>query len=477
MDKLIREIIEEMNCRKKTEYKYLLESKAIQQYFQEVVLGKLGYEDWVQSASNVKGQVEDTIYRNRKRGEEQIYVRVADYESIKNQEIFEFIKTHQKAWNLDTKNEWGILTDCASFILTNATIIDLQQPMESVIFRINITVRDYGRKMLGYFSYNNLFQTENTRYFVGVSKFRLKNILKSKKSFQTYKSTLWNFFDFYGKKHPYKSMSNGKREPLERISFEDFKEFIIDKQGERTKLLKEDTVYNNYSHIAGYLKGMEIQNADFGKDRNFKLQDFDVDRECKKLSFFTKSNVEIMIDFFDDGKIHSNRNVLLLYLLIYMGMEKSAILDLKWENFEIKNRRYKKNQVEIELPQAFIKRLEKLKKENQDNKEPFVFTTYNKGLYKRPSDGAINRIFNELKETDNKYENVSPLYIRNALAEFLFEAGFSIEEICYLMNIKASNILSYISENKIMEEGKKRLDGNINRHPFYHSLDEQKKKV
>lgn len=472
MDKMIKEINTEMNRRIEKGREVLLKTIPLWSYFMEHIMPEFGYEEWVSTASNVSDRMGDTIYSSIE-GDEQVYVRVMDYKSIEKSNILDFIKTHQASHNLEKKNEWGILTDCDTFILTNADIIDLQQPEESLVFKIRITDRDYWKNMLNYFSYENLFKTQNTRYFVDVARFRLANILKSSNSYDTYKSTLLNFFDFYCRNHSYIEMCRDGRNPLEKVVFDDFKKFIQEKQKGKNKLLKEATLYNNYSHIAGYLQGLKIHNEDFRKERNLKLKDFDVERSDKDLTFFTKDNIEDIIEYFDNEKIHSNRNVLLFYLLVYIGMEKSTIINLRMGDIDVHNGKYIKDAKDIELPSSFIKRFKQLKKENQQNKTEYVFNTYNRGKYKKLSEGTINSLFIGLKDQDEKYENVSPLSLRNALAEYLFDVGFSIEEICYLMNIKIGNILSYISEEKIMKEGKRRLNGQIKKHPFYYSLDKE----
>lgn len=76
----------------------------------------------------------------------------------------------------------------------------------------------------------------------------------------------------------------------------------------------------------------------------------------------------------------------------------------------------------------------------------YVITTYHKGAYCIPNAGTINAIFAKLKNSKKEYEVFTPQYIRSSLPEALLREGFALEEICYLMNIKVSNISNYISQ-------------------------------
>ena len=458
-----------MNNRIKQQNELRLEADAIQEYVTAYIKPELGYGNWTLGAPTVKSNRNDVILCDNN-SENKLYLRVCAYKTIDDNNINDFMRTVKAECNDKRKIEWGIITDCDTFILINTEVANVQKIPESIVFRISILEKDHWKYMLKYFTYKNLFQSKNTRYFAEIARFHSKEILKSENSFETYKSTLWNFFDYYSDKHTYEEMERYYGEPLERVPFDSFRKFITSKREGKSKLLKETTIKNNYSHLAGFFKGLGIQNAEFMKDRDLKIQDFEFATESKTFSFLTKENVESIIDLFDSDKTHSDRNVVLFYLLVYMGMEKSVILDLKWDDINEKSGKYIRDGFNIKLPPHFIERFKQLKEQEKKNGMTSVFTTLYKGEYKNPSASTINCLFKSLKESDEKYKDISPLNIRNALATFLFRSGYSLEEICYLMNIKVSNILNYISEEEIRTMGAQRLAEDIKKHPFYNIL-------
>lgn len=481
MEEIFENVRKEMKKRIKENKIEQLKADSIEKkVIKKNLLEPLGYIDWEERRlgeekyhEQMKTDRNSIVFYNE-RGDE-LLVCFVTY-----QKITEEVEKDVCRMLNDEKIEWGILTDGSVLEVFNKRIQSREGISDNKIFQFNFLEKEYWKKLLQFISYENIFKTENIQYFYRIAEFKAKGILNTERSFRTYVVFLNNFFEYFSKRRPY---CRKGLDPLEEITDVDFKNFISQKQEKNGELLKQNSLNNMYSQLAGFLKGLNINNKYFMRNRKLKIDEIPFAIGSRDTSYFTKENVGIVLEKMDSNKKNRNRNLVIFYLLLYMGIEKSNLLELKWGqvHLEVKEKRGTitlLNGQLVEIPAKLVILLQGLKKEREDVKDSdYVITTYRNGNYSAMNAGTINGMFIKLKNYEKEYEVFSPQYIRSSLPGVLLDAGFSIEEICSLMNIKISNILNYLPEKKILEKGKDKLDqrlknGSMLNHPLVEVMDQ-----
>ena len=364
---------------------------------------------------------------------------------------------------------WGLLTNGKRYILFNNNIkgnID-----DKVVFDISVD-KPKDQPYLKYFSYENLFVNKNTTFFADIAQFKAyrNNSGSKNSSWDVYKSTLFNFFDYYAANHQYQSLGPNARECLTRITVEDFLSYMNGKtQKKSTKSGKivssKSTIENSYSYLSAFfttLKEMgDISEHSFKYGREQSLAMYGDSPKIKSENHLTKSKYTRILRYIYANK-NCYRNMTIFLLCAYYGMERSEVNELVWDNVDIKKEKLNVNDRSYKMDCLLKMCLEKIYAEKVMNKSKhnYVITTYNNKKCRKANSSTINAVFDSFKSIDSKdttWCDFSPQYTRECLIRTMFESGYSLEQLAAYIGVDVTRIISYIPSEIIISEGRKRL--------------------
>lgn len=372
--------------------------------------------------------------------------------------------------------EWGILSNGQEFWLINRTIKGTYK--EKVILKFDIfNAEDFD--IVKYFSYEYLYDREVTRYFKYLKEFEIHRKMKedfSKRSWEQYYFTIYNFFEFLARKGRYCN--------IETLRIQDFQEYILyeiesKKRENKRYAMTKTTIINKYR----WLKGMFSY---FKDDGQISKNPFDcsVNDALKGISYIDDEpqnqepiTVEELDMFFQKlGETYKNeRNLIIAYLCIYAGLDREEIRNLKIEHFDFKKKVLSIHSREIPLPDKLIiqikEYIEQRKFDRAKNVDYLFYSTYGKTdeSYFGPLDpSTFNFIIGKnLKKIEVKKERKKVLnqkFIKYSLIKNMFEESYHIEEISYLTGLSLSQIGKYITIEEI--ENKINISRMRNKHPY-----------
>lgn len=368
--------------------------------------------------------------------------------------------------------EYAILTNGKEYVLLNCKISS--QPVDSgdtlktnIVFWFDI-FKDKGKDLtdlqyFDYLDYKKMFDMETTRFFSDIAQYKAWKTEEglSEVSWTAYQSTLYNYYDFIAEKY------NKYQGIYGRMAEDDFEEFIrtCKRNGAKSSIR---TVANNHTHIFDMLsllkKRGKISHFNFEENRTKSLESF-LETENKKVPVRLKGkDISRAIEIYSDKK-NSNRNILVYLMCVTLGMERSEVLNIKWEDFSDDFKYIKIHGRKIEL-HDMIKRYLRLFQKEQGRKKGFLFVTLYNGKYKKVNESTINDVFEEFKKVEEFGDVYSPKYLKNCLILSMFDDGYSIEDIIYVTNIDMKNLAKYITTEMIVE----RKRGNINWNRLYEGV-------
>lgn len=72
----------------------------------------------------------------------------------------------------------------------------------------------------------------------------------------------------------------------------------------------------------------------------------------------------------------------------------------------------------------------------------------------------INDVFNNFVQitNDEKWKDYSPKFVRKSLIRTMFFAGYSLEDIMYIIGIDINNISKYIKTNELLQRRSKKIN-------------------
>lgn len=300
-----------------------------------------------------------------------------------------------------------------------------------------------------YLSYENIYNKHVTMYFCDIAQYKelkMKEGLKPN-SWMVYRSTLFNFYDFFAKKHG--------RYGYERLMLEDFEEFIVTckRNGTGTSI---STIENNYTHIYDMLYTLRNSGRNIAinlqAERYKGVGNFDVTEKKKTFTPISENEIMTALEFYSKRK-NSLRNCSLFLIVASLGMERSQIIDLKWSDFDDKLENIYRDMRKIKICPLLATYLKTLRAEKEKNKikSDYVFLSFYRKEYKQMNDSGINDVFDELVElgSDVDWKAYSPKYIRNRLIVTMFDAGYAIEDIIFITGIDLTNLSKYITMDMI----------------------------
>lgn len=363
--------------------------------------------------------------------------------------------------NYMSKETWGVLTNGIQYVLvnnkidtSNTSITDDETLLLSkVVFWFDLSkARNYDLKYFSYLSKDNIFINKTTTYFQYIAQFKALKFINKENSWGTYKSTLFQFFDYY-------SNLMGKYRELSRIDTDDFIKFIKLKQKSDNGLPKSITskksINNSFSHLNEMFSTLEIKNETFSKGRENILRVFEETEHKKSVNYLTVENISKIITYFE-GKESAARNVAIFVLCAYIGMEKPKIYKLKWSSIDLTHNLLLIDNKKIPMCSILVYAFSKLDEFRKKNKikGDYVFVTYYQGKYKPFQENTINGIFNSIVDIDSNvdmWKIFSPQYVRNCLFTALYESGMYLDEIMFLTGIDLKNIGKYITNQQIID--------------------------
>ncbi len=398
------------------------------------------------------------------------------YNDLSEKDIYQLVKY------LTSRNEeWGLLSNGFRYILINNNIKSLDTSKNNLSDKIVLDIsinKKTDVKYLKYFSKKSIFEDKTTYYFVHIAQFKSYASSISKSSWSVYKSTLFNFFDYYANKNGYKYYSNDINEPLTKIDIEDYFEFIENKmmnQKGNRKLNSKETIKDNYSYFSSFFK--VLKKFSYISDHNFKysrkeiLAKYDDTPKIKKEHHLTNDRFEKALIYIHYHK-NSDRNTVIFLLCAYYGVERSLVNNLKWDQIDMQHKTIKFDKRTIEMNDLMIMSLNNIKNINGRKKNEYVLLKCCKNGYERANVGVINSVFNDLQhidESDTAWKCFSPRYVRGCLIKEMFSNGYFVEQILYEVDLSLSQLCEYVPNDDIFNLGKKRADSKTipkPSHPF-----------
>lgn len=385
----------------------------------------------------------------------------------------------------ETRTVWGLLSNGIEYYLFNDDIPGLID--DKIVFHISINQKS-DQRYLKYFSYENIFVNKTTNFFANITRFEMywRNAGYNENSLKMYRSTLYNFFEFYSQNHDYSSFGKSDIECLCQIQIDDFFAFIRKKNEDLSqKRCNKDRSYqtltNNYRHLRTFFETLKVH-GDI-PHHNFIYSETDVLKAFRnKISPKDKHIIDaeayqLILEHLSKGR-NSSRNIAIFMFCSYYGMKRSTVNKLTWDSINfgkntitVEKRKYKMTELMSYCLQNLYK--ERRKQRLKCNE---VFTNpYIKGG-KRLSEGAINDIFYSLRKINAPNCNLEwlcPEKVRECLIQNMFECGYSMESIVYFTGLDVSSVANCISYNRIIDIGKNRLEKPRKhlKHPFQDVVD------
>lgn len=377
-----------------------------------------------------------------------------------------------KKYATDLGQKYAILTNGKEYVLLNFKIdsepVNIGDTLKSnIVFWFNI-FKDKGKDItdLRYFDYldfEKLFKLETTDFFSDIAQYKVWKFKEglSEKSWISYQSTLYNYYDFIAKKY------NKYQKVYGIMSEDDFEEFIRTRKRNGTQSSIK-TVGNNHTHIFDMLSLMKkkgkISHFNFEENRNKSLESF-LETENKKIPVRLKGeDISDAIDMYSCKK-NSTRNIIVYLMCATLGMERSEVLNVKWEDFDKDFKFINTHGRKIEL-HNMLKRYLQLFQKEQGRKKGYIFIALYNGKYKQINESTINDMFSEFGKVNEYGEVYSPKYLKGCLVISMFYDGYSLEDIIYVTGINIKNLGKYITTDMIIERKK----GNINWKKLYDGI-------
>lgn len=380
------------------------------------------------------------------------------------------------SYALDKRQRFAVLTNGKEYVLLDRYINSESQNDSNdlnsyVVFWFNIfEPKGKGLTELKYFKYlsfENLYERKRTHYYCDIARYREWKFAQGMKeaSWTAYRCTLYQFFDFYAqnKIYKYEHEAEGKQ-CYENLGIEDFKEFIKERKRNKEKSSIK-TIENNFSHVYDMLHELKkhgrINNIILSESRMQNLFGYEQTQRKKVIDAISIEDVQMVLTFFKKRK-NANRNIVAFLLTISLGLERSQLIELRWDSFDKNMKHIIIDGRKIEMCKLLQDYLLRLLNESKDKKikSPYVLVTYYKRKYKQMSEWGVNGIFDELTKItkDERWKDYSPKYLRNCLIVSLFEAEYSLEEIVYITGIDIRNLPNYITTDMILDRKNVKID-------------------
>ena len=357
---------------------------------------------------------------------------------------------------------YALLTNGREYVLMDFKIkcepIDGKDVFSSyIVFWFDILNVRKERTNLNYFSYlskTNMYETRTTQFYSDIAQYKAKKMetdTLGPDSWKAYASTLYNYYDFISSKY-------GKYQGVYgRMAIEDFQAYIRERKrkGDNTSIR---TIQNCHTHIYNMLSVLKdmgcIRHINFDKSRNRSLEWFKETDYLKKPELLCREDVLNALQTYKSDK-KATRNIVIYLLCVTIGLERSQILELKWNDFDKEFNYLNVDGRKIPLYNMIKRYLFQMRNE-QGKKSEYVFVTKRDGKLCRVQPSTISDAFQCLKRSDK--EIYSPKYMKRCLVLSMFYEGYSIDDIIFVSGIKLSNVEKYITTDMIIERHNEKIN-------------------
>lgn len=472
MNEIVKELRNEFNKRKND----LQEPNIKVHIVTNTFLKYLGYDSYecIYEVPTGKGYCDILVPIN---GDNALVVEVKTGKQPLNEKDIEQIQDYANR----KKQRFGILTNGYEYILldfkiSSPPILKGTAYKSYVVFWFNIfRSRGNGLTELKYFKYlsfENLFKKQSTLFYCDIAQYREWKLEQNMKpvSWNTYRCTLFQFFDFYSNKVLYKEPCE-KQDKIayETLGMNSIKEFLKDKK-RNPENISIETINNNCTHIYNMLyelkKHGKINHICLDDSRKQNLIEYSELEQKKQYKVITTEDVESIIEFLKHQR-NATRNIALFLLTVTLGLERSQLLNLTWDDFDRNFKHILIDGRKIELCFLLQKYLMQLHKEksNKKLKCPNVFQLYYNKKHKPMREWNVNDVFDNFSKitNDEKWKSYSPKYVRSCLIKTLFSSGYSIDDIICITGIDIKNLANLIDTQEIIC----RKTNNVNWNQLY----------
>lgn len=377
----------------------------------------------------------------------------------------------------DSKRQrFAILTNGYEYVLLDFKIeskprLNGHAYMTYVVFWFNIfKAKGEGLTELRYLKYlemKNIYINQKTQFFCDVAQYREWKLAQgiTQVSWNTYRCTLYQFFDYYSRKVSYKKT-------YEKIDMDVFDGFIKERKREKQNSSIK-TIEGNLTHLYNMLSEMKkhkkIEYISLSDSRKENLIDYKKTEARKTHTSIKADDVKDIVNFIKTRK-NAHRDLVIFLLTVTLGLERSQLLNLQWDNFGEGYRYIRIDDRRIELPKILQECLAVL---NADLKKARVksmklFHLSESYKYREMKEWNINDVFNNFEQiaSDEKWKDYSPKFVRNCLIKTMYSSGYSLEDIMYITGIEFNNISKLITEEEMLQHRSKK----INWKPLYNGL-------
>ncbi|RCX16393.1 site-specific recombinase XerD [Anaerobacterium chartisolvens] len=430
-------------------------------------LANLGYEkEYFKEIENT-GYID--IFASDFSSKNKIIIRALEGNSKIGNDVFEhFVNTL-----FNSQIDWGIVCNGKDFILVNSKIDGEYEHKKVLQFNLRFTsTEDY----LEYFSFNSIFKSKVTNYFLYLMQFKSYKLRESNKisSWISYESVLLNFFKYMAEKKHYRE--------LEHIDYNDFKEFItyeidLKKKEEKRYAQSIHTIFNKFAYIKGFydtlIKNGVISNNPFDLLSNEKkLEGIEYIEENEEFEPLQEDEINKILSYYENYQ-DSERNKLIFLLCLYAGLSRGEIRNLQEENIDLEKKYLCVGEKTVPLSEGIAQKLKDYIISIKDDADfsGFVFySNYSKYKSGPLSENAINNIIKGYSKyfvyplPIERQKQITPEFLKKSLVKRMFKNKFTIEEILKLTDLELSTIARYIATSEIKD--KTNLDKMLKFHPY-----------
>lgn len=316
-----------------------------------------------------------------------------------------------------------------------------------------------------YFYANQLISSKKNVYFYrDIVSYKNINYDKAESTWKAYSALLKRFFKYYTEnRNNYCNPNDNSWNVYDEIGISDLQGYIKSNQDKITSL---KTVKNNFYYLKSFMETKSDKN-NFENGiiyiEEFAIKEGIVNKNPEKEFQMTHKMINDVLKILEINKGRlKTRNQVLFLLMVYFGMERRKLCELKWSDIEESEGEKRiifkdgndEVRAKVKIPEILSRKLNELKKEQSKNYADAVFIFGNsKTCYKkRLSDNSINSMMGQLNKKEIKAcinGEITSASMRKWLFWDLIKSKCSLEEIIFTLNIPLSNLESYIKDDEL----------------------------
>lgn len=350
--------------------------------------------------------------------------------------------------DMEGQYEWGIVFGREGFCLLNNSVKTGKTKFASskVVLIISFSGKT-DSEYIDFFSYENMFGTyRNTYFFRDMITYKNMKYKGDEKSWQAYHSAMKRFFSYYV------NVFGEWRENVENnydiIKLHHFESYIKDTE----KIKSPNTIKTQYFYVRDFILNMAIKNEDFANGSGTIL------RMCADMSYDMRKGlqetdvekIERIIEYFNGEKKIKEKTLFLL--LLYFGIERRRLCELKWEDFSNDLEWfYLEKGKKVKVPLILKESLSKLR-EKESRDAIYILGNVHSQNIKPISVSNINHMMSCIEKIDPHdefYRKMTASNMRKWLFMRLLKQGYPLQDVLKRMNISIANIGNYVNDEEL----------------------------